>query len=200
MMQHSSSVAVVKLGGSLLNVPDLPRRLERLLSAHSETRPVLIVGGGAPVDGVRDWARAFSLGEAAAHELALQAMDLTATLATKILPRASIVASFDEAKEAWADGALPVFSPWSSDLRASILSSLPQSWAVTSDSLAAWTAIQWQAEALWLLKSINSPVGIGWHEAAGQGVVDEFFPVLSARLSQIFWCNLRADALRLERV
>ena len=222
IFQPSSSpvTIVVKIGGSLLDWPELPSRLKRLLDQRSDVRPVLIGGGGAAADVVRSWGDTFSLSETVCHELALQAMGLTASLLTQIVPQSRIVSSIEEAAECWSRGERPVLSfgpsavgsphaaspplpnplPRSGGegtkgkaLREDCGLELPQSWAVTSDSLAAWVAWKWRADELWLLKSTDLPAGISFAEASRHGLVDEFFPRMARRIPSISWCNLRSE-------
>ncbi|MBW3540464.1 MAG: hypothetical protein KY476_09345 [Planctomycetes bacterium] len=52
------TVVVYKLGGSLLTLPGFEQRLERLLASRPEDeRPLVVVGGGAAADVVREWDR-----------------------------------------------------------------------------------------------------------------------------------------------
>jgi aspartokinase-like uncharacterized kinase len=52
---------------------------------------------------------------------------------------------------------------------------IPESWSVTSDSLAAWLARALGASALWLVKACPVPVQDP-ERLAGMGVVDPIFP------------------------
>lgn len=53
---------------------------------------------------------------------------------------------------------------------------LPHSWDVTSDSIAAWAAAVVGASRLVLLKSVDVPPGCDWRTAAANGWVDPYFP------------------------
>ncbi|MDC0274171.1 hypothetical protein OAK91_05515, partial [Planctomycetaceae bacterium] len=69
------SLVVYKLGGSLLDLPDLGQRLMRLWSRRpEEERRLLIVGGGKFADVVREWDARFGLGDEDAHELAVMSL------------------------------------------------------------------------------------------------------------------------------
>ena len=46
-------LTVIKLGGSLLDLPDLSDRLQAFFSRHHFERPVIIPGGGQLADEVR---------------------------------------------------------------------------------------------------------------------------------------------------
>ena len=55
---------------------------------------------------------------------------------------------------------------------------LPRSWDVTSDSIAAWAAIQLHATELILLKSCRVPI-TNIEELANLGIVDAHLPTLN---------------------
>ena len=193
-------VSVIKLGGSLLDLPDWPQRLAEYLAIRSDRRIVLIAGGGAPADQVRRWDEQHSLGEVAAHALAMQTLDITASLAAQLLPGARSCRLIDEVDEAWQDGALTVIRPhswfqstpgWFCGEPRLPCGLLPQSWDVTSDSLAACVAIDLDADELVLLKSVDLPCGCNYDDAAEAGLVDRFFPTICPHLSRIRWVNLR---------
>ncbi len=57
---------------------------------------------------------------------------------------------------------------------------LPQSWDLTSDSLAAWLAGKLRAEKLLLIKSVDCPVAQAAKELAEAGIVDPLFPHYAA--------------------
>ena len=48
-------IRVVKVGGSLLDLPQLPQKLRMWLAAQSPAHNVLVVGGGPLVEQVRTW-------------------------------------------------------------------------------------------------------------------------------------------------
>jgi len=58
---------------------------------------------------------------------------------------------------------------------------IPESWDVTSDSLALWLAGQVGAAACILVKSLGPPPGTGPAEWARLGLVDAAFPTFAAR-------------------
>ncbi len=79
---------VVKVGGSLLDWPDLPDRLGRFLDRRREAgqRLVVVTGGGPAADWIRDVDRVFAIGDRAAHDLAIRSMDLTARFSRRSWP------------------------------------------------------------------------------------------------------------------
>ncbi len=79
-------LSVVKLGGSLLDMPGVWTKLRNWLDAL-ERRHILIVGGGATVDVIRQMDALHHLGEPKANELALHALSLNAHLAERLLAR-----------------------------------------------------------------------------------------------------------------
>jgi len=201
MHPHSTSpTAVIKVGGSLLSLHDLTSRLFDLLSRPTGRRPLLIAGGGAMVDVIRDWSRQHALSETACHDLALKAMDITAALLVELLPNAGLVDQPAAAVELWQAGKIPVLrmDRWFQSPE-SAAESLPKSWDVTSDSLAAFVAQKWQAEELWLLKATDLPDNISPSAASGAGLVDAYFPAAIIGVAHGCWCNLRAEHPELRR-
>jgi aspartokinase-like uncharacterized kinase len=69
--------------------------------------------------------------------------------------------------------------------------SLPHTWDVTSDSVAARVAEVAGAELV-LLKSADLPVGMSWEAAAAHGLVDPMFGSIVGRAGlRVRWVNLR---------
>ncbi|MFV0445550.1 MAG: hypothetical protein ACK5Q5_18370 [Planctomycetaceae bacterium] len=191
--------SVFKLGGSLLDLPDWPNRVGALLATTSQ--PVLFAGGGAAADVVRSWDECFHLGAAAAHQLAMQSLSLTAALVQRLVPNSRLCATVSDVTRAWDDRSLPVIEPhlwfaapceWfrGTDPR------LPETWDVTSDSLAAAVAIDLRGAELVLLKSIDWPAGCSLPSAPERDLVDAWLPRLATQLHCVRWVNLRAKADR----
>jgi 5-(aminomethyl)-3-furanmethanol phosphate kinase len=199
------SIVVYKVGGSLLSLPDLSRRLRAVLeqpvpfaklgAQDKRIDPLLIVGGGPVADAVRDWDQQHKLGDQAAHDLALRSMSFNAYLVGSILKNATVVTNRAEARAAWADGDAAVLASaeFVDHEERETHDFLPRSWDVTSDSIAAYVALHWPAAALVFLKSVALPEEFDLQTAAQHGFVDRHLPVLAARIPQIGWCDLRAE-------
>ena len=182
------SVTVVKLGGSLLSLPDLPERLRGLIAGLNGDRVLLVVGGGAAADVVRQWDQIHKLSPEQSHWLAIDSLRLTARLMAELVSEVRVVSCREEAEACWAEGRWPVLEPrtFLTSLEAEHGPELPRSWQVTSDSIAAWIAIHWPAQRLVLAKSVERSPAI----EPGRDV-DEFFASLLPRLPNVEWVNLR---------
>jgi aspartokinase-like uncharacterized kinase len=193
----SNPVILVKVGGSLLDWPELPERLKAFLDERRVNSPgtlhVLICGGGDFVDSVRRFDRLHQLGDYAAHRLALQAMDLASTVLLCILTGAMGVDRVEMLDLKWAASDIPllVTSTIVDELEEEEASPLPHSWDVTSDSIAAWIAGRVNALSLVLLKSVSLPEGANRDVAAKLKLVDPFFPLISTALPRVEYLNLR---------
>ena len=190
----SPKVTVVKLGGSLLDVAGLT---ERLLAAVSDVDiPIVIVGGGSAADLVRQWKHQGLVENSEAHRLAIAAMSFNALHLVESDRRLVLVKSKDAALEASLAGQLPLLDTSSALLVEQVLSvqypSLPESWEVTSDSIAAWFASAWNGD-LRLLKSVPSG-------SSPQDHVDVWFEQASKALQQLTWINLRTLPLEVTRL
>lgn len=184
---------VFKLGGSLLDLPHFADRLQQVIQMRSGTQRLILTGGGAAADVVRDWSRIHNLSEETAHWLAIASLDLNRAFVQSQThwPSAS---SREEAGSFWNRTGCPVqiqFNEFCRIEEGKPGEPLPHHWNVTSDSLAAWTAIRWPATELILLKSVPVPDRFTVLDAAREGIVDPYFPQLSKHLPRISWCDLR---------
>ncbi|MBV9680682.1 MAG: hypothetical protein JO046_02730 [Solirubrobacterales bacterium] len=143
---------VVKIGGGLLRTEGLDglRRACAEAIELARDRPVLVVPGGGPfADAVRAVDAQVDLADDVAHALALRAMDQLGTLLAPLLPSAEplmrlvVPRSLALVLAAQAFGDRP---------------EVPQSWAVTSDSLAVLAASAIGAEEAILLKPVAGVV------------------------------------------
>jgi aspartokinase-like uncharacterized kinase len=188
---------VVKLGGSLLDLSHLPRKLhtclEEIARLESSRRAVLIVGGGRVVDALRDLDRRHELGTDKAHWLAIQALDLTASVLEAMVPVSRAIHRIEELEPCWANGVIPILAPGNflKDVDSIGSDPLPESWEVTSDSIAARIADRLGSPTLYLLKSRILAPETCLEEAAQRGLVDPLFPETAARMARVGWINLR---------
>jgi aspartokinase-like uncharacterized kinase len=190
MSAAERSLTVVKVGGSLYDLPDLGPRLRAWL--RSLSGPVLLVpGGGAAVDVVREQDRRHGLGEEVSHWLALRALTFNALSLQALLPGAALVA-----QPAMNPSALTIL-----DAHAFALADegrggyLPHTWEVTGDSIAARAAVVAEARQLVLLKSVPIPSGMTWEEAGRLGLVDRWLAhvLRAAPHLEVRAVNLRAE-------
>ena len=193
----SKPVTVVKVGGSLLDWSELPRRLIQFLEQQQakdpEFRPVLLCGGGPFADSVRRLDRTHHLGDFAAHRLAIQAMDLASTVLVCLLPGALGIDRAEALDDEMAPDDIPMLVPSLilDELEAKQACPFPPSWDVSSDTLAAWIASQLKARSLVLLKSASLPPDATRDLAARLKLVDPFFPLISSAVAQVEYLNLR---------
>ncbi len=186
----TARVAVVlKLGGSLLKWPGLPAALGELAREYRHRGAVLVVGGGAMVDCLRDLDQIHTLGDQSAHDLAIRALDVTAHIAAAMAPADLVVSDLDRLERAWDSGRLPILVP--GPLLDAGAGRLAASWDVTSDTIAARLATQLGASRLVLLKSAPPPAAATREDVARLGLVDPAFPAAASRIPDVRYRNLR---------
>ncbi len=160
---------VVKLGGSLAASPDLPAWLEAV-SRHGGGKVILVPGGGALADQVRDLQRRWQFSDAAAHHMALLAMEQYGRMLCDIRAELTPVALVADMQATAMAGGVGVWLP-----TAMVLAEreLPRTWDLTSDSLAAWLARRLGASGLLLVKSV-APAGtrVSCMQLTAEGTVD----------------------------
>ena len=186
-MTGEPQFTVVKLGGSLLRQADWHQRLAVWLAGRPTGRcHVMIVGGGAAADAVREADRLDNLGDEQSHWLAIEAMQANLTPAAARFPQSPICRCLRQIRQVrqpaelvWFDP-LPLLRrerPWRG------LPPLPRSWDVTSDSIAARVACRLGRAELVLLKSDLPPAAGSLVNWAACGYVDAYFPQAAATLS-----------------
>jgi 5-(aminomethyl)-3-furanmethanol phosphate kinase len=180
-----ASIRVIKLGGSLLGWPQWPIEFRTWRARQSPAADVLVVGGGALVDALREWDRAHCVSTAAAHWLAVGAMGLTARMALELLPD-TVLVNDETGLHRDAEGSLQVFD--CERILQKYPADLPHNWHVTSDSIAAYLAKRLEASELVLLKS-TLPVTPG-ENTRGSNYVDAYFSTAARGLS-VRCVNLR---------
>lgn len=163
---------VVKVGGSLYDLPDLGSRLARVLVALGDTPRLLVPGGGAAADVIRDLDKKHLLGPLKSHWLALRVCAVNAYFLQDLLPGVEVVCQPPREGVAILD---PYLFALADEGREGCL---PHCWDATSDSVAARVA-EWYGADLVLLKSVEAEND--WEKMARHGVVDSVFPGIIAR-------------------
>jgi dihydroneopterin aldolase len=167
---------VVKVGGSIAETDRLADVLAKIAKAK---RPVVVVaGGGAFVDKVRDLQHALKFDNATAHRLAMLGMHQMAESFVTTNDRFQIADSLDGIADVQNAGAIPVWVPLPSLERDA---TIPADWSVTSDGIAARLAELLGGAPLVLLKSCDIPVTQSASILAIAGIVDATFPVIVTR-------------------
>jgi 5-(aminomethyl)-3-furanmethanol phosphate kinase len=141
---------VVKIGGGLLRADGLDglRRACAEVTELAATQPVLVVPGGGPfADAVRAVDAQVGLADGIAHELALRAMDQLGTVLATLLPGAELLTGLAAPRTIGLLAAAPALAG---------RPEIPESWAVTSDSLAVLAAGAIGAEEVVLLKPVDA--------------------------------------------
>jgi aspartokinase-like uncharacterized kinase len=148
-----------------------------LLGALADGRhgPCVIVPGGGPdADAVRTAQKAEGFSDAEAHRRALDAMGRTGERFRRIEPRlAPCPAPWEAAAES------PAALAWDPVLLRTGHPAIPESWDVTSDSLALWLAARIGALACILVKSADAAPGLDAEALARTGLVDAAFPAFA---------------------
>lgn len=138
---------VVKLGGSTAGAAELHVWIAALAAA---SLPLIIVPGGGPfANQVRDAQKRMDFSDAAAHAMAILAMDQFGHVILDRHERFVPAHSLGEMERALEEGRIPVWLPSRLSLAAP---DIRASWDVTSDSLAAWLAGKVGADVLLLIK------------------------------------------------
>lgn len=166
------TVWVVKVGGSLLGSEELERWLG-LFAKFSDGNIIIVPGGGVFADAVRDAQKVSKISEACAHKLAVLAMDQFGLLLANMNPDLAVARTEMEIDERTWQHRCTVWLPSQMVLADD---SIPQTWDVTSDSIAAWLAGKVNAQHLVLVKS-DKPDGpdLNLRMMSETGIVDEAF-------------------------
>ena len=175
---------VVKLGGSLASSRDrLAGWLDRL--GRFAGRVVLVPGGGPFADRVRQEQARLGFSDTAAHHLALLAMEQFGRILIDLRPGLLPADSRAAIRRTLRGAAVPVWMPARMVVGRP---EVPESWTVTSDSLALWLASQIGARDVALIKSAPAPAGrLAAEDLVKDGLVDAAFPGFLRRARVRAW-------------
>jgi aspartokinase-like uncharacterized kinase len=197
-------LTVVKLGGGLGRGAgdDALRALCATIAELAKRHALLVVPGGAWfADAVRDADRRFGLPAATSHRMAIHGMEQFGWLLSELIPGAERRTDLAPVTAGRTAVLLPAGLP---------LRSLPASWQVTSDSIAAWIAGEAGAGRLVLVKEVDGlyaewpahgdPIArltVADLAALRPGGVDGYLPTVLAHAAFETWVISGRDPRRL---
>ena len=171
-MLRGDALTVIKLGGSTAFALDLRRWAATV--AECGGRAVIVPGGGPFADTVRAAQLRMGFDDAAAHHMALLAMQQFGHALASFDKRLPAVDNLADLQRTLNDRNVPIWLPARMAMQAAEIAA---SWEVTSDSLAAWLAGKLRAARLLLLKQVDLPTdAVSACELAAKGIVDPAFP------------------------
>lgn len=186
---------ILKLGGSLLESGRLAPVLDIVAKRK---RPVIVVpGGGKFADQIRQAQAQSGFDDASAHRLALFAMHQMANVICTRSPHFAPAATKEEFGVAGVNGLVPVWLP---STMAGADESIPKSWDMTSDSLAAWLAAKTGAKDVALVKTCAIDPEATLHDLTTTGIVDPLFQTYVERAGVTWSVIGEGDDARLTRL
>ena len=166
--------AVIKIGGSLEADPHRRRALLAEIADGAFGRCIVVPGGGTFAALVRAAQAREGFSDTEAHRRALDAMSDAAGIFRGIEPR--LVQTF----EPWSEVASATARVWNPRRLRAGHPDIPETWDVTSDSLALWLAARMGAECCVLVKSRDASPAQDAAALAQDGLVDAAFPAFAA--------------------
>jgi dihydroneopterin aldolase len=145
----------------------------------ASTVPLVLVPGGGPfADTVRKAQSQMGYSDRAAHFMAILAMEQMALALLEKGARLAPARTIGDMEALLERGRIPVWLPSQMCLATT---AIPQSWEVTSDSLAAWLATEIGAETLLLIKQTNTfDPRASVNDLVRAGIVDAMLPQMLA--------------------
>jgi len=178
---------VVKLGGSTLSAVDYVDRLQQWSALQTPAQTIVVVGGGIEIGAIARSQQRRHFSDAAAHWMCIDVMGRNVEQVLAKWPTARKLAGLDllppsdGTSETWLLDPRPFMEHDARQRNA-----LPESWDVSSDSIAARVAHRAEADELVLLKS-RLPRDL---RRLGR-YVDPYFTTAAKALSAVRFVNLR---------
>jgi aspartokinase-like uncharacterized kinase len=163
---------VVKLGGSLSQSDALVKCLNSVEQNYQGRAVVIVPGGGAFADQVRLAQQRWQFDDKTAHRMAILAMQQMALLFNGIKGDFAIARLVADVQKQLLQKKTVIWSPDIVELESA---SVPASWDITSDSLAAWLATALSARELILVKSAKIDAELSLRQLAEKNILDKGF-------------------------
>ncbi len=186
---------ILKLGGSLLTYPELLKQWLVVANQQGCGHLVIVPGGGVFAEQVRSLQTTHSYDDSTAHYMALLAMQQIALLFKGLQQELMVISHVADIAPALQQQQVVVWSPLAIELDAH---NIPASWEVTSDSLAAWLAVQLRAKQLLLVKSTKLPQHCTCKQLVQLGILDFAFTRFIQNTDLLIQCIEKNDFLALQ--
>jgi aspartokinase-like uncharacterized kinase len=191
-------IRVVKVGGSLLDLPHLPQRLRAWLAAQPRAHNVIVPGGGPLVEQVRAWHAELAIEETAAHWMCVDLLTVTAHLLHAWMPEIPLVEDDRLLCQRVGEEGATIFgpAPWVRHSEPGLPGTwLPTDWNTTSDSIAGRLAVALRADEFVLLKSDlpRRKAGLELSALAAVGYIDPILAQMAPELPPTRLVNLRSN-------
>lgn len=144
--------AIIKIGGSIIQNQASKKLFEVLNGLRQHFSFVILPGGGAFANLVRDYYKNHQLSDDRAHWMAILCENILGFLILENLESGVPVFELSEIPNAIETSKIPVFLPFQ---HLFTQDPLPHSWDVTSDSIAAYLAETLQVQKLILIKDVD---------------------------------------------
>jgi len=175
---------VVKVSGHLIkDLKALKVLVELTLNVvRSGGEVALVPGGSVFADAVAEAQRLYGLSDRAAHWMAVKAMEVYGALIESLSNHVMAAETVEEVRQAWSRRMLPVVYPYRIVKE---FERIPESWAVTSDSISVLVAYKLGCDLAVLAKIVDGIMEGGKLLAKvrarrlkqlNQSVVDSFLP------------------------
>jgi len=162
---------IIKLGGSFAFSTHLRDWIAAIAGCAGSV--VLVPGGGPFAEAVRAAQTQMGFDECAAHRMGLLAMEQYGCAIKSLHEKLSLAETPDSIRRGLVESRVPV---WLSSRMVLDATDIPQSWDVTSDSLAVWLACKIGAERLLLVKHVEPARGtLRAADLAARDIVDKAF-------------------------
>lgn len=190
-------IRVVKVGGSLFDLPDLGQRLRQWLAAQPPAHNVLIAGGGPLVEQIRTWHADEPIEDAAAHWMCVDLLTVTAHMLHAWMPEIPLVEDDCLLCQRVGETGATIFgpAPWMRHSEPGLPGTwLPSNWETTSDSIAGRLAAALLADEFVLMKSAlpRRKTSRELSALAAVGYIDSVLAQMAPELPRTRLVNLRA--------
>lgn len=182
---------IIKVGGSLLDLPDLTERLQNWLQQFTLTPAWVMCGGGEYADSIRARQPWVGWCDAEAHDLALLAMDANTYETAELLGLNVIELTYPQSEHQRSDYTAIAVSQFLNVAESQCEGAvLPQNWSATSDSIAARIATVFDIPNVVLLKSAIPPSD-DLETLQDCGYIDTAFTSMLSENTYVQFINLR---------